>query len=141
MISVKLEKQVVSLELAKKLKELDVKQESLFGWGVSAQITTIINFDHMDDYNGWIDKAEIYSAFTASELGEMLPAYIDIGNGDPAYLQYNYHALPYYYKYGESIFDIAYGNHDFIGHLSETDCRAKMLIYLIENGLMEVPNV
>ncbi len=96
----KLENQVCSLELSKKLKELVVRQESLFYWRL--QYTTSEDFiggvsagkvGHFGDYRleylpkpryrtadvKWnesdlakIDNTEI-SAFTVAELGEMLP--------------------------------------------------------------------
>lgn len=62
----KLEDQVVSLELAKRLKELEVMQESLFFW--------CDNWVHSQDsvYHS-PTSSETFSAFTVAELGEMLP--------------------------------------------------------------------
>src|SRR5689334_3228066 len=69
----KLEDQCCSLELSKKLKELNIKQDSVFVWeyfndncyGIKyrpyAVVTTIEN------------KLNLYSAFTVAELGEILP--------------------------------------------------------------------
>ena len=63
-----LEDQVCSLELAKKLKELGVKQESIFWW--------------IEFVNGWELRFatfkvptlnDVISAFTVAELGEGLP--------------------------------------------------------------------
>lgn len=85
----KIESQVVSLELAKKLKELGVKQESLFAWhqALSSNIDTgeVIESDEWgvclnpesgrtrDDKYGR-KRWPAFSAFTVAELGEMLPA-------------------------------------------------------------------
>lgn len=135
----KLEKQVVSLELAKKLKKLGVTQQSLFYW-FNGEI-----FFEKD--NLWISpfKKAGYSAFTASELGEMLPQEIERPN--PNY-EGKYGADPYKnelnflsyngghpcYTYG---YDLEWGP-DYLDEDTEADARAKMLIYLIENKLMEV---
>lgn len=68
-----LEKQVVSLDLAKRLKELGVKQESVWYW---------VYFDGMSK---WIvepdlfygdKKVERYSAFTVVELYALLKPYM-----------------------------------------------------------------
>lgn len=61
----KLENQVCSLELAKKLKELGVKQKSLFCWVYQDDIERY-ELVYMPGHH-WV------SAFTASELGDMLP--------------------------------------------------------------------
>lgn len=58
---------VTSLELSKRLKELGCKQDSLFYWD-----------DHSDIGEGFIvtqepDYTDAVSAYTAEELGEMLP--------------------------------------------------------------------
>lgn len=68
-----LEDQVVSLELSKKLKELGVKQESIFSW---------LQYPHTraGEPNEWelsytklpVDNPLWVSAFTVAELGEML---------------------------------------------------------------------
>src|ERR1700722_12116697 len=73
-----LEDQIVSLELAKRIKELGVKQDSYFWWVnpdmTEGNVTQLLSYDeryldhHPDLY---------YSAFTASELMDMLPAYIE----------------------------------------------------------------
>lgn len=87
-----LEKQVCSLELAKKLKELGVKQESLFYWVhddltrtylatekqlpiIQAGYNRIPHQSMAEDY-GWRENVEKCSAFTVAELGEMLPRFI-----------------------------------------------------------------
>ncbi len=164
----KLEQQVVSLELAKKLKELGVKQESLFWW-----TTNNLNFTD-EKCTWWIEPTvESYtrriSAFTVAELGEMLPT---------RYKKTVYHSknIPSNNEY-EHDFVIAYGKsirpkRAVVGevyeggmetyfycysfpsahspqHLqeaavrfeanTEADARALMLIYLIENNLLD-PN-
>ena len=73
-----LESQVTSLELSKKLHELGVKQESLFYWYKD-------NNEWLLDYNErlLIEFRENYSAFTASELLELLPHRITIKENEP----------------------------------------------------------
>ena len=77
-----LESQVVSLELAKKLKELGVKQESRWDWVRSSTTgrykLVIIGGRGNKGFTDYICAGrdnkfgEIYSAFTVAELGEML---------------------------------------------------------------------
>src|SRR5690348_16233353 len=70
-----IENQVCSLELAKRLKELSVKQESIFMWFTHpkpADLTwgrdcTVSTLSSISEHH--------ISAFTVAELGEMLPAH------------------------------------------------------------------
>jgi hypothetical protein len=126
----KLEQQVTNLELSKKLKELGVPQESLF------YLQRMRNGNHPNDrYSPWqfkmekdIDRSyEYYSAFTAAELGEMLPWDIVISrNIDRAWIV-TFQANGLTEKEMASYIE-----------KSEVDARAKMLIYLIENSLIKL---
>lgn len=127
----KLEDQVCSLDLAKRLKELGVKQESLFYWKQG-------NSDLFIGYRTISESAPtIASAFTVAELGEMLPEHIRLDSKD----------LPQYCfivpgNMGSGLWTIEYSDYEegtptFTAE-TEADARAKMLIYLIENKLMEV---
>ena len=79
----KLEDQVVRLELAKKLKELSVNRENLFWWRIyhddwdgGLHSESLVYGRKTDKYSkkGETEEYEKYiSAFTATELGEMLP--------------------------------------------------------------------
>lgn len=74
----KLEKQVCSLELAKKLKELGVKQESIFYWTRSYTRKTGVFQADSKYYLAYSKNKKYYaeyecSAFTVAELGELLP--------------------------------------------------------------------
>jgi hypothetical protein len=124
----KLEDQVVSLELAKKLKELGVKQESLFWWN---------EFDLKDwekeqgvepwslDYQTHnIPAYQSFSAYTVAELGEMLPVRITTGRRKSYIMgkQYYFCNLDGRLKHQESA-------------NTEADARAQMLVYIIENNL------
>jgi len=131
----KLENQVSSLELSKKLKELGINQESLFKWH--------------GEKNNWeiklsTETSSNISAFTVAELGEMLPEEINfpLKNGKARKWSHswgtrkcklhaqgmwvvtysNYYARETYKKYAET----------------EADARAKMLVYLIENKLITI---
>jgi hypothetical protein len=69
-----LEQQVCSVELARKLKELGVKQKSHFWWSRS----WIESFENQMDwklcrFGETFNEITRCSAFTAAELGEMLP--------------------------------------------------------------------
>lgn len=59
----KLENQVCSLELAKRLKELGVKQDSLWVWVDRLNNSTVCLSQQVQKL------IPIYSAFTVSELG------------------------------------------------------------------------
>ena len=81
----KLEQQVTSLELSKKLKELGVKQEGLFLWTLDESYdkegTLLMKDGHghyslLDEFCSYSFNKYNYncSAFTVAELGELLPS-------------------------------------------------------------------
>lgn len=74
----KLHDQVISLDLAKKLKELKIRQESLFYWDVLDEKAYDIKFCAYH-----CPGLEHYSAFIASELMLIIPHWIDIKKDEP----------------------------------------------------------
>jgi len=135
----KLEQQVCSLELAQKLKELGVKQESEFHWRVTEP-------NHESALPGGpflLDKSYLpydskmvsaFSAFTVAELGEMLPTFCELEGTNRVF---NCWKEPQGWQ-------CAYCPHSGVGDWglkeakTEADARAKMLIYLLENKLISV---
>jgi len=126
---VELSEQIVSLKLSKPLKELGVKQESLFYW-VNGELISNENFQNMDLLERILFSQEVheyYSAFTVSELGGMLPDWTETVKrmkDDWVCIIRHKHNDINDYSFGET----------------EANARAKMLIYLLENKLMELPN-
>lgn len=118
--------QVTSLELSKRLKELGVKQESLFWWvhhwtspvpptREATMVWDIFQKDEDDKVN------EHVSAFTVAELGEMLPNFLySFKNG----------AGKWFTDVKAKIEKIEFPEYAD----TEADARAKMLIHLLEQG-------
>ena len=125
----KLKDQVCSLELAKKLKELGVKQESLWWWRKEAshdwRLRFFEDFENLDDNDNvnFVLPELTISAFTCSELGEMLPKFIGSWKNKQNWSCRSSHDLD------SKLFMVN----------TEANARAKMLIYLIENKLVEIP--
>jgi len=151
----KLEDQVCSLDLAKRLKELGVKQESYFYWSEVTGEWKVIAYDAYWGIDGkgrftgddllkdlLSDESEqIVSAFTVAELLEILPP--RIVKGEHPYLLYLRKDNLYMY----SVQYLNWGRPDDHGvHVLEgwdiekgaANSLAKMLIYLIENNLLKV---
>jgi len=124
----RLEDQVCSLELAKKLKELGVKQDSLFYWLKEEEPYIWFNppnFSHPMNTVHWN-----YSAFTVAELLDIIPplSTLQLLKG------LNIHKGIIFVLRLETL-DIDYTQYsDF----SAANACAKMLIYLIENGIVKV---
>lgn len=131
------------MELSKRLKDLGVKQESLFYWIVYPDGESIL----MDQFhakkedvnirlarecriNGYERiyglETKIYSAFIIGELGEMLPDYCVFNKSTERPNQKH----GWYAKANKNI--------DPQFAFSEANARAKMLIYLLENRLMKI---
>jgi hypothetical protein len=134
----KLEQQLCSLELAKRLKELEVKQDSYFWW-------TDYGMPHIitDKSIFWekTQKQRCFSAFTVAELGEMLPMNVLPDNDKKT--RGNGYWLECVKENGQwSVDYICWGDVDDTKRLyktkseTEADARAKMLIYLLENKLI-----
>ena len=133
-----LKDQVTNLELSKRLKELDCKQESLWWWvfpdyGMGKPV--VIRFD--DRTKIYLIKEDPVSAFTCAELGEMLPEIIQLKEGVYELIIYKHNNSwrVGYQKLGRPIDQIAMFEHIKDDTLANT--TAKMLIYLIENKLIE----
>jgi len=129
----KLEQQVCSLEYVKKLKELRVKQDSLWCWkinkmkGVKPEI--ILSKDKEEEYEYEEFSKKYCSAFTVAELGKMLP----IGYGrESVYTNF------YDNKWRVIYMDKGYKTDKKCIAKTEADARAKMLIYLLENKLIKL---
>ena len=148
-----LENQVVSLELAKKLKGLGVRQESYFYWvdsgwrnkgffviardgwacdcdfepgsghGCDLQELAEAEEDDAKIGPGEIVGGYAYSAFTVAELGEMLPMDRVCTNKNTKFAIWFDSAIP--------------PTESIITGQTEADARAKMLIYLIEKKIVK----
>ena len=121
----KLEDQVCSLDLAKRLKELGVKQESAFYWEDS--------YFHPGNWSLFKSEGEPrmnanVAAFTVAELGKLigaklLPCPLSNPEGEVTWMLPESFREPTY-PYKESF-------------KTEADARAKMLVYLIEQGIVK----
>lgn len=144
-----LEQQVCSLELAKKLKELGVKQESYFCFALQEAgeygETIVIEEPSLVRKSGNWDEDSFVSAFTVAELGEMLPLKIKeekIGKFNHAYLLDTRQSVgSWYIRYRDFerklMIPTEHGT-PFLDAVTESDARAKMLIYLLENKLLSI---
>lgn len=125
-----LKSQVTSLDLSKKLKELGVKQKSLFYWYIAENWNKVYfphEYNHILNYDLKHDK---YSAFTASELLELLPDKV-ILNNEPFFLYIQKTHFNYVISYNDlTVLPIYEEDIDI------SNACAKILIYLIENKLM-----
>lgn len=130
-----IEQQVVSIDLARRLEELGVKQDSYFYWTICDDCTKATGVEEATLQDGK-NHGNNYSAFTVAELGEILPKEISY-EGFAHYLVCETSGTGwhiYYRQHEDNKFIPACRTDE-----EETNARAKMLIYLIENGLMEVP--
>jgi hypothetical protein len=122
----KLENQVVSLELSKKLKELGVKQISFFYW--NSNKNKVVASYHLGVAPIDFDIMGYYSAFTVAELGEMLPESVELGKGWLKIWSAKTQTGLWRVQLGEEYYEIAE---------TEADARAKLLIHLLENNLIK----
>ncbi len=116
-----LKTQVTSLEPSKKLKDLGVKQESIFVWVVDNDaefLQFLANNGRLEWYRQ--NNHTITSAFTVAELGELLRPHLKKSIWLP---------------------EIRSAMSDATYMLDEANARAKMLIYLLENHLIENPEL
>lgn len=128
----KLEQQVCSLELAKRLKELEVIQQSLWYWQ---------RFNSMGKLKWALSNttnSHCVSAFTVAELGEMLPVIVKAGkrglNSEMLSI-----TKGHFGDAPEISWQVMYYDVKFFNAATEADARAKMLIYLLENKLITLP--
>jgi len=119
----KLEDQVCCLKLAKRLKELGVKQESVFVWERDPADSRFRLINFAPDQG--IPEFR-FSAFTVAKLGEMLPRgfFLPEHASDIKYGIMNYWRREPSYTATNTIPEITAD--------TETDARAKLLVYILE---------
>lgn len=102
--------------MAKKLKGLGIEQNSLFYYGKDGSLSIVVRE---------------YSAFTVAELGELLPYSVDIGR-DCYVRDYEFNG------YIRNDIDGRFPLFEIKNIKTEADARAKMLVYLLENKLINI---
>lgn len=131
-VKMKIEDQVCSLELAKKLKDLGVKQESLFWWEEYPSIYNLRYYPHKIIFGE--DNIKFYSAFTVAELLNIFP----LINGCPLQLfkGINFVDTETTYCARYDLLPMTYQEFNELTESNPANALAKMLIYLItEEGL------
>lgn len=125
-----IEQQVTSLELAKKLKELGYPQEGLFWWDnreighEPKGLEWVINFVKSKKLG---DEYGAVVAPTVAELGEILPVghhTVKLSKGWAGIIGGG----------GARTLDYLTSEDSIVGEKVEANARAKMLIWLVENG-------
>lgn len=130
-----LEQQVAYVGLCLRLKELSVPQECMFYWTEGKDLYEFSGAISTDWAIGRKKHPSSVSAFTVAELGVMLPPWVSSAKnnfGDPnrwycADVDGHTQKPPTFRKLIEAD--------------TEADARAKMLIHLIETGLLYFPNL
>jgi len=149
-----LEKQVTSLELSKRLRELGAKQESYFMWHRN-KLRNLVYLSESFEITKPEECERVASAFTVAELGELLPGTIETENAayaNPEHPNKGMRDGYYVLSCGRSdpkstvrYFDVDYADKSIPRDVlrlhtemadTEADARAKMLIYLLENNLI-----
>jgi hypothetical protein len=129
----KIEDQVNSLDLAKRLKELGVKQQSYFYWNCGPENIPprVLPFRP----HTLLNDASSYSAFTAGELGELLGVELTDANESDSFTLKCGNAIDFWWAtFGNS-------DHDITPHfenLKFADALAELLIHLVEEGLFSL---
>jgi hypothetical protein len=153
--NMKLENQVCNIEQSKKLKELLKNYETNFFWvelpegnhlATKKNVDDNLSFDRSMGDNmvavGRIAEAwkSIHPTFTGTELGNMLPPCIQDKVHIPGYLHQIRDTKEFYLEYITNIKDAPENNYRYtiLKGVNEADARAKMLIYLLENNLVDV---
>lgn len=139
-----IEKHVTNFEISRRLSELGVKKESIFYWRDNDGYEEGSDFLLVSHINKSI-TIWYASAYTASELLEMLPTevmlnpYSDKEHYEVFYIDFgkiNQSCGGYYCSCREKSGVILEGM-DYMEEYLQ-NALAKMLIYLIENGIVEV---
>jgi hypothetical protein len=154
----KLESQVISLESAKNLKELGIDKESIFVWEYYDPKCHGVKYFPYAVIPNQFNKLKLYSAFTVSEIFDILPSRINIQRDEPfdnfrlnmntcmigtndATKFIKHYAINYHCDSlaGDEIFAQPrrlFGHNILDSNLAE--CCAKVLIRLIEEGYLTI---
>lgn len=125
--------QVCSLKLAKRLKELNVKQESSFCYqDIKNESPSVWPRRFNLDEFAHPSEDERVAAYTATELGEMLP---------PNFPPWTYWTMKINTSSDSSLWqaDILFANKSvqIFTSENEADLRAQMIIFFIEKGIIK----
>ncbi len=128
----KLENGVCALKYSKRLRKLGVKQKSLFWYVVKESSLTKKPVGSLWYWKEEFSGQEICSAFTVAELGEMLPRlYLSsqVAKGEK----------PKWCVFPKIVADerANWGDERIVRANTEANARAKMLIHLLEKGLIK----
>ena len=131
-----MENHVVSLELAKQLKNAGVPQVSEFYWVIIDILDDKWSVVPKVNIDNWpMERIESYSAFLSGELGEMLPEIIKIG-GMPRFLYSSKFDNGWAVQYWRGTDPILKEYEE-----SEADARGLMLLYLLKNNLIKILDI
>jgi len=131
-----LESQVCSLELAKRLKELGVRQESYFYWSTDNGDKFFVDSEETYPIDAHYPRPKIVcAAFTVAELGEILFQINYFNLEKTGYLNITTEMIDrhegYFYRLTNNF------SENIIDDYKEADARARLLIYFLENGLIK----
>lgn len=131
-----IESQVCALEYSKRLDELGIKKKSIFVWEYFNNQCYAVRFIPNAVVPGDFSNVKWFKAYTASELGEMLPYEI---HGKSLIIEKCY----------SNLWSLKYTDKDYLreqilaefNSKKQSDASAKMLIHLLENGLVKVEDL
>lgn len=151
-----LEKQVSLLESAKRLRELGVRQESLFYYDCRNSNPFLVRCHKDSKYKPSFSKAYHYAAFTVAEILEILPREIE-WKKDDGFMGFKCKGrliirpslfvmgdklggfFPDYQEFGGATLTGTMRLGELFRHTNLAESCSKILRYLLENKLMEVP--
>jgi len=129
-----MEHHVTDLNLSKQLEEEGVPQKSQFYWIDMPDGSWFVADKPFDR-----DKGHFYSAFLASEIGEMLPAFIYTEEGTYDLMLEIIHVGTEWeanYRWTQDVDNGGFHNLPEVDGDTLYECMAKMLLYLIKHNLI-----